>query len=366
MGKRMKIGNITWAVCLSIMSFIILAALWIRRTYGTLLFAMTDESFRNGLQNKRTLFVKDVILPVSIIFLFLSIVHVMYKKMNRHRAAYIAALFMAASVMGAGMILDAGPCLWRIYRLNQQQWYDVDNVIAHALGSIDGIAYTNSREALENSYQNGYRLFECDLTMTSDGEIVACHDWEFWNREIAQAASGNEDFIPTLDTFMNHKIREKYTPVSGEDLVMWMENHPDVYIITDTKYAEPEKIKEEFGALTDVAVENDCMDVLDRFVVQIYHGYMYDIVNDIYPFQNYIYTLYEEGYRGEEDKMQEYAQFCMLRDIDVITMNEKFYGDELLEICNRFGIQMFVHTVNDEEMIREFHEKGIGVYTDNT
>ena len=213
MSLRTKIGNITWAVGLGGVSFIVLMALWIRRTYGTLLFAMTDQSFRNGLQNKRVLFVKNVMLPTAGMFLFFIINNGMCRKMNRRRAAYISGLLLAVSVLGACGILDAGMYLKREYRLNQLQWYDTDNVVAHALGSIEGIAYTNSKEALVNSYQNGFRLFECDLIMTSDGQIVACHDWDFWNRETAGKVFENGDVIPTLDVFMSHKIMGKYTPV---------------------------------------------------------------------------------------------------------------------------------------------------------
>ena len=147
--------------------------------------------------------------------------------------------------------------------------------------------------------------------------------------------------------------------------MIFLKDYPDAYIITDTKYANPDKVKEEFEALVNIAEENSCVDVLDRFVVQIYHGYMHDIINDIYPFQNYIYTLYAEGYRGEEDKMREYATFCMLHDIDVITMNAQYYKDGLSEICRQYGLQMFVHTVNEREVMKEFYQKGIGVYSDN-
>ncbi|MCM1423654.1 MAG: hypothetical protein NC415_07555 [bacterium] len=362
-GIRAKIGNAAWIIFAGIVTFMISAALWVRRTYGTLIFAMTNESFRNGLQNKRTLFAKYVVLPTVAVFMAGVVVSIIHKKMNRRKAAYGMAFLAAVSVCAAACILDAAAYVKRQYRLNQDQWYDADNVILHALGSIDGIAYTNSKEALERSYQDGRRLLECDLIMTADGQIAACHDWEFWSRETNQEIEA--DYGPTLDLFMNCKIRGKYTPLSGEDLMRFMKEHPDVYIITDTKYAEPEAMKKEFRELVDVAQRSGCEEVLDRFVVQIYHGYMYGDVNEIYPFSNYIYTLYQEGYRGDEDEMRQYAEFCMLHDIDVITMNAKYYTDTLSDICERYGIKMFVHTVNESDQIKAFHEKGVGVYTDD-
>lgn len=361
-----RIGNAAWIIFLCIMTFMITAALWIYRTYGTLLFAMADESFRNGLRDKRSLFAKHVILPTVAVFVILSIVHIVWKKMNRRIMGVVSVILMILSACAAAAVLDADIYLSRMHRLNQVQWYDMENTIVHALGSIDGVSYTNSKEALECSYEAGNRLFECDMVMTADGQLVACHDWEFWNRETNQDYSMGENYIPTLDVFMSRKIMGKYTPLSGDDIVQFLKEHPDVYIVTDTKYSEPDKIKEEFRALVELAVGNDCEEILNRFIVQIYHAYMYDIVDEIYHFPNYIFTLYTEGYRGEEDKMKEYAEFCMLHDIDVITMNAKFYQDGLSDICGRYGIHMFVHTVNEENEIKAFQENGIGVYTDKS
>lgn len=43
----------------------------------------------------------------------------------------------------------------------RRNFYDY-NVIAHAGGGIDGHIYTDSLEAINNSYDNGARLFDID------------------------------------------------------------------------------------------------------------------------------------------------------------------------------------------------------------
>ena len=50
-------------------------------------------------------------------------------------------------------------------------WNDC-GTIAHALGGIGDKTYLNSRESFLASYQMGCRLFEVDLTKTSDGVWV--------------------------------------------------------------------------------------------------------------------------------------------------------------------------------------------------
>lgn len=369
---RNKIRDIMWIVIVSISFFILTGAVWIRKTYGILSIAMADEGFVNYLVNKRTVFLKYTILPTAVVFIILLIIQKCFGErgiFSHKKILTSAAVFLfIASCCVAENRLGISSYIARQHRLNENQWYDADRVIVHALGEIDDITYSNSKEAMENSYCNGKKLLECDLIMTSDNQVVACHDWEIWNswNDNTGVETGDETAIPTFDEFMSTKIMGRYTALSGEDLIIYMKEHPDVYIITDTKEADPDVLGEPFTALVNLALENDCEDVLDRFVVQIYHGYMYGVINDIYPFSNYIFTLYQEGYRGSKDKIKEYASFCASNNVDVITMNVQYYNDELLDICNRYGVQIFVHTVNDEKEIKTLLEKGVGVYTDIT
>lgn len=84
-------------------------------------------------------------------------------------------------VITAGMIW----CNWGLVRSGQNQpgsiagtsgWQE-NRLIAHAFGGVDGASYTNSYEAFITNYNRGYRLFEVDLVQTTDGKLVARHDW---------------------------------------------------------------------------------------------------------------------------------------------------------------------------------------------
>ena len=58
----------------------------------------------------------------------------------------------------------------------------ISDIIAHAGGAIIGDGrvsiYTNSREAFELNYRLGFRTFEMDLELTSDGKLASVHDWD--------------------------------------------------------------------------------------------------------------------------------------------------------------------------------------------
>ena len=48
-------------------------------------------------------------------------------------------------------------------------------MIAHGGGEIDGIQYTNSREALLQSIARGYKFIEIDFKETIEGELFGAH-----------------------------------------------------------------------------------------------------------------------------------------------------------------------------------------------
>jgi len=104
-----------------------------------------------------------------------------------------------------------------------------EHFIAHAGGAIDGINYTNCLEALNLSYSKGCKLFELDLSLTTDGKIVASH-----------GAPGI-----TEAEFMDRLIAGKYTPLNMEAINDWFRNHPDAILITD-KINDPQRIYDEF------------------------------------------------------------------------------------------------------------------------
>ena len=368
--QKWTLRNFVWIFIACIAEFILIASIWIRRTYGVLCFAMANASFLNFLKNKRRLFLYYVFIPTICTFFILIIFQIIIERkkhcFSNRKLLYTSLTLLIVCSLGASMCLDTGTYLSRQYRLSRTQWYDTDKIIAHALGAIDGVAYTNSKEALENSYQNGVRYLECDFSITADHQLVACHDWDFWYSWEHDTENTDEKYVPDFEEFMTTKVRTRFTALSGEELMLFMKQHPDIYIITDTKDSSPATLGESFKALVELSQKNECEDVLDRFIIQIYNLDMYEIVQEIYPFPNYILTLYQLGFNGEENRMEGFAKFCMLHDIDVITMGGYLYSDKLLEIADRYGLQIFVHTINDEDEIKAFIDKGVGVYTDKT
>jgi len=106
---------------------------------------------------------------------------------------------------------------------------DTSRFIAHAGGLINDHIYTNSLEALDTSYAKGFRLFELDLTLSKDHQIIALHDWERWKTVTNSLASPPV----SKSIFLNQPLYDSLTPLSMKEINYWFEQHPDAILITD-------------------------------------------------------------------------------------------------------------------------------------
>ena len=143
----------------------------------------------------------------------------------RQKPALEATLFFLLSII----ILITSCCKDPNCKCDKETPEYWEHFIAHGGGEIDGIIFTNSLEALDLSYSKGCRLFELDLTITTDDKIVAKHSAP----EITEAE------------FMSQLIEGKYTPMNMKSIVQWFTNHPDAILVTD-KLNEPERLINEF------------------------------------------------------------------------------------------------------------------------
>ncbi len=228
--------------------------------------------------------------------------------------------------------------------------------IGHSFGMIDGYDYTGSYEAFEQNYIAGQRVFEIDLLPTSDQKLVLRHKW---NDEIQKGFSNAN--IPSEAEFLSEKIYGYLTPLSFNDLCYLMRKCPDMYIVTDTKYVDAERMVPEFEIMTDTLA--DFQDIQDRIIIQVYTKEMFDIVAGL-GYRQVLLTLYNI-WEGDTAEFTELCRYCVNEKIDTITIREKYYDLEIQKIADRYGIFLYLHTINDIDIAKDYIKKGVqGVYTD--
>lgn len=159
---------------------------------------------------------------------------------------------------------------------------------------------------------------------------------------------------------------QQYTPLSFRDLLLLMEEYPDVCIVTDTKFTDAEIVTLQFEAMLSDAQELGLTYLFDRMVIQVYSELMYTVVDNLHHFPNYLYTLYAEGFGRTETAFRDITSFCDENDILGITMWDYWWNEAYSPIAQEYGLRVFAHTVNDAQEARSLLASGISaVYTDS-
>lgn len=235
-------------------------------------------------------------------------------------------------------------------------------LIAHALGDIDDNNYTNSLEALTESIEEGYKLVEADILLTSDNQLVLRHDWQIerfikFNQSYTDDGSGI--YIPSLDEFKSYKIYDQYTSMTFRDLLKFMQKHKDFYVITDTKYLTPEEYYPQFDLIVKEINSVDPK-LIDRFVIQFYNLDMYYNLKETYSFKDYIFTIYAVDITNEE-----IINFMNHNQLKYLTMYEGRITPEFINELTGYGIFTLTRTINDLNKVNEYMSIGLdGFYTD--
>lgn len=248
----------------------------------------------------------------------------------------IMAIFMAYGFENKDNSTAAGAGLLEAPRL-----------IAHAGGEIYGIRLTNSLEALDSSYNKGFRFIEVDINRTSDGIPVLVHDWgnANWLMNVKYSTGASE--------YKEFKSRDAILGLSLMDtdmLAEWLGEHDDAYIVTDVKYKN-----QDFLGL----FKKKYPKVYDRIIPQIYSFDEYETVKEL-GFKHIILTLYRSKATDEE-----IIDFCKNHSLFALTIPSGKASSDTLERFSETSIPIYVHTVNDYNLYVKLRDSGVhGIYTD--
>ena len=229
------------------------------------------------------------------------------------------------------------------------EWYWSTPLIYHAGGGIDGLDYTNSKEALEASISNGHFFVEIDFAYTADSHLVCMHKWdEQWNSAEP----------PTLEEFTSTKIFDKYSPMTADEVIQYMEKYPELHVIIDTKE------NDVVNVISDL-IQHSSYDtsITDRFIIQLYTDGMKEQINKLYPFkdENFLFTVYKFGHTYPNKIMK----LCYDENISVITVPYAVWSKEIKDLFTSKGFILYEHTVNRPDYANDSLAQGVhGFYTD--
>ena len=239
--------------------------------------------------------------------------------------------------------------------------------VAHAMGRIDGHAYTNSRDAFEASFSAGFRLYEVDLLRLRDGRVIAAHDrtehWLGLKKRFRDA---------TIEDVRGKKWMGKYDLLTADDLIALLTEHRDVYFILDTKWDHAEIVRTMMRKAVDPQVAR-------RMLPHVTGQEDLDAMRRHYPVQHYVLALYRTQWQGQFDDA-EVVSFVRRNDTPAVMMwigernprktlaenssERRRYTTAFDNALRREGAVTYVHSTSDTERMEDFEARGVGVYSD--
>ena len=241
----------------------------------------------------------------------------------------------------------------------------------HALGGIDDHYYTNSIEALKESYEQGYRVYEADVRLTSDGYPVLVHDWkkndyikriqEDWYLTVKPDI--NQNYIPDLETFMNFKIQKDYTATSFKMLVEFMQEHPDMYVLIDAGYAGYEETYALYEGILRVCHDKS---VLNRLITGGHTKGSVDAQQRLYEFPliNMYYAL-KDIKEFEFGTDQEWINYCEEVGATSYSTAYETYIQNDDEHLKEADLYTYVFTIDDEQTAKLCLKRGADIIGTN-
>lgn len=226
-------------------------------------------------------------------------------------------------------------------------------VILHAGGGYGELNYLNAQETFEYYYNTGYRYFEYDLRLSSDGRIIATHAWEHIDT--------SDVYDITYEEFKEIRLDNGFTPVNEEWLVETIINHPDIRFVIDAKMDSTEGDSAVLARLEALeSIYN--IDISQNIIPEIFSKEMWDIVKEQTSFERYLFSHYKVYYTVDE--MMEYFSDERIWGFALPTYTDSDIRSQLSMI--KESKMIFVFTPTSKEEIEEAVEMGAdGVYIDS-
>jgi glycerophosphoryl diester phosphodiesterase len=248
--------------------------------------------------------------------------------------------------------------------------YNPYGFVAHAMGSVNGLLYSNSLEAFQRSLGRGFRVFECDHVLLADGTALVAHDGLEANYGLDKPFQQ-----ATWAELAGHRYRGQLTILRSQDVLQLLADHPDVYMIPDPKYARPEI----YRAYVRQAAAMGRLDLLERVMPHVADQAELDALRAYYPLRNYVLALYHSQAHNRMDdaaavdfvrRNRVPAVMLWWRDRDPslsLAANGRQgrrYRPELTGALRAAGAVTYVHSLAGPADIQRFWDLGVGVYSD--
>lgn len=221
-----------------------------------------------------------------------------------------------------------------------------ESLIAHAGGGYKKWTYTNSLEAMNNSYANGFRLIEIDWIETADSNFVGAHDWPQWFRQNGLNRRSKE---PTTSVFFEYPTKGGFTPVDYLMIQKWLVERPDAILVTD-------KVENlEYLAANTVD--------LDRLIIEVF-GFNKYVEALKLGLKKPMLSIHDRSSLGSDSEILLFVDSWNTQ-YAAVSLDALQSREDLIQALIERKVCIYSYTSNSESEMNERHKEGVhGFYTD--
>ena len=158
--------------------------------------------------------------------------------------------------------------------------------ILHAGGELEGKKLLNCQEAFYRYYDMGFRYFEYDLKLSSDGRLIGTHSWE-------HLSDGYDGM--SYEAFCALRLEGGYTPVNEDWLVEMLRKYPDVTVIVDAKMETTLEDAAVIKRLNELQTIHG-IDLSERIISEVFSVEMWQALDGQVTFKHFLFSRYKEYY----------------------------------------------------------------------
>lgn len=237
-----------------------------------------------------------------------------------------------------------------------------NRLCATALGSVSlKHKNTNTAEALKESVEAGFRVFEADLRLTSDNETVCANGWTkdtFGKLKIPFSDELKKG--PAYEEFLGMKYYGRYKTLSFDMLCgLLSEAFPDgkFRLVLDVGLPKKDWTEKMFGDIVNALTGHGLG--AQNVIIRLQRERDVEIFKRL-GFPAEIAYFLPETEEGEErsKKLSEVISFCKENRIRLLSMNPQVFTEEAARQLDCAGIEALVLSCTDTAQILSYFERG--------
>lgn len=257
-----------------------------------------------------------------------------------------------------------GGAAWKKNRLvhlkKPRNW--ADRLAAAALGGIS-MRYTgmNAAEGLEGAIAHGFRIFEADIRLTSDGKLVCVNGWtkgsyEKLGADLQKSADGQG---MDADTFLQCRMYGCYETMDAERLFGWLRQETGNWkLILDIGKPKKEILADMIGQLQRLCGEDPEME--KHLLIRLQSKYDVEAVQEAgLPMQIMYYVPPKQIREEKHLTLESIGKYCKKRGIQWVSMPKETLDQEVMDFLHKQKLKSCLFSYNRYTDVLQALELGV-------